>query len=256
MAEEVFAPHDPPVAQDSMTAEDYAQILADLKPRFIHHPRCKELIAGPARRSRLRSRADVLRRSAPPHHGARRVHEGRPRASVPPPSRHMVLGAVRATELVAARVRDRVRQLDGVPPALLRRPGREQLVHLRLRRVDALRAAAGRPADQGGDAEAARGAGRRSSSTRRSASCTPVGGVLCSLPPICTRPCPTRPIGRGSASTSAPSISTISSSTALHRTSMRPARARRCGDFVRASDLEPLPEDVIESYRVVASGAA
>ena len=27
-------------------------------------------------------------------------------------------------------------------------------------------------------------------------------------------------------------------------------------DFVRASDLEPLPEDVIESYRVVASGAA
>jgi hypothetical protein len=28
------------------------------------------------------------------------------------------------------------------------------------------------------------------------------------------------------------------------------------GDFVRASDLEPLPEDVIESYRVVATGAA
>ena len=46
MAEEVFAPHDPPVAQDSMTAEEYAQILADLKPRFIHHPRAKELIPG------------------------------------------------------------------------------------------------------------------------------------------------------------------------------------------------------------------
>jgi hypothetical protein len=46
MAEEVFAPHDAPVAQDSMPAEDYAQILADLKPRFIHHPRCKELIPG------------------------------------------------------------------------------------------------------------------------------------------------------------------------------------------------------------------
>ena len=29
-----------------MTAEDYAKILADLKPRFIHHPRCKELITG------------------------------------------------------------------------------------------------------------------------------------------------------------------------------------------------------------------
>lgn len=46
MSEEAFAPHDPPVAQDSMTAEDYAGILADLKPKFIHNPRCKELIAG------------------------------------------------------------------------------------------------------------------------------------------------------------------------------------------------------------------
>ena len=46
MSEKAFAPHDPPVAEDSMTAEDYAQILADLKPRFIHQPRCKELIAG------------------------------------------------------------------------------------------------------------------------------------------------------------------------------------------------------------------
>lgn len=45
MSEAAFAPHDPPVAQDSMTAEDYAKILADLKPRFIHDPRCKKFIA-------------------------------------------------------------------------------------------------------------------------------------------------------------------------------------------------------------------
>ena len=44
MSEEAFAPHDPPIAQDSMTAEDYAKILADLKPRFIHDPQCKEFI--------------------------------------------------------------------------------------------------------------------------------------------------------------------------------------------------------------------
>jgi hypothetical protein len=44
LSEEAFAPHDPPVAQDSMAAEEYARILADLKPRFIHHPRAKELI--------------------------------------------------------------------------------------------------------------------------------------------------------------------------------------------------------------------
>jgi hypothetical protein len=45
MAEEAFAPHDPPVAQDSMSAEEYARILADLKPRFIHDPQCKKRIA-------------------------------------------------------------------------------------------------------------------------------------------------------------------------------------------------------------------
>ena len=46
MSTEAFAPQDPPIAQDAMAAEAYAAILADLKPRFIHDPRCKELIAG------------------------------------------------------------------------------------------------------------------------------------------------------------------------------------------------------------------
>jgi hypothetical protein len=46
MSSEAFAPHEPPAAQDSMPAEDYAAILADLKPRFIHDPKCKELIRG------------------------------------------------------------------------------------------------------------------------------------------------------------------------------------------------------------------
>jgi hypothetical protein len=44
LSEDAFAPHDPQVAQDHMPAEAYAAILAELKPRFIHHPRAKELI--------------------------------------------------------------------------------------------------------------------------------------------------------------------------------------------------------------------
>jgi hypothetical protein len=43
---EAFAPHEPEVAQETMPAEQYVEILADLKPRFIHHPRAKELIKG------------------------------------------------------------------------------------------------------------------------------------------------------------------------------------------------------------------
>jgi hypothetical protein len=46
LSEEAFAPHHPQVAQNSMPAEEYASILADLKPRFIHHPRAKESIRG------------------------------------------------------------------------------------------------------------------------------------------------------------------------------------------------------------------
>ena len=46
ISERAFAPHDPQIAQESMPAEDYVAILADLKPTFIHHPRAKELIAG------------------------------------------------------------------------------------------------------------------------------------------------------------------------------------------------------------------
>jgi len=46
LSEAAFAPHDPQVAQESMPAERYVEILAELKPTFIHHPRAKELIAG------------------------------------------------------------------------------------------------------------------------------------------------------------------------------------------------------------------
>ena len=46
LSEDAFAPHDPPVAQESMPPEEYAGILADLKPKFIHHPQAKELIRG------------------------------------------------------------------------------------------------------------------------------------------------------------------------------------------------------------------
>jgi hypothetical protein len=46
LSEAAFAPHDPQVAQESMPAERYVEILAELKPKFIHHPRAKEHIAG------------------------------------------------------------------------------------------------------------------------------------------------------------------------------------------------------------------
>ena len=41
---EAFAPLDPKVAQHELPVEQYAAILESLKPKFIHHPRAKEII--------------------------------------------------------------------------------------------------------------------------------------------------------------------------------------------------------------------
>jgi hypothetical protein len=44
LAEAAFPVLDPEHAQDRMSVADYVAVLADLKPRFIHHPRSKELL--------------------------------------------------------------------------------------------------------------------------------------------------------------------------------------------------------------------
>ena len=44
LCEEAFAPHDPRDAQDHLPVESYVKILQELKPRFIHHPDCKQFI--------------------------------------------------------------------------------------------------------------------------------------------------------------------------------------------------------------------
>ena len=44
MIEEAFAPLDPREAQHHLPVEEFAAILAKLKPQFIHHPKSKQLI--------------------------------------------------------------------------------------------------------------------------------------------------------------------------------------------------------------------
>jgi hypothetical protein len=46
MAEEALSPYFPPDAQHHMTGQEYVDVLAKLKPTFINHPRSKELVAG------------------------------------------------------------------------------------------------------------------------------------------------------------------------------------------------------------------
>src|SRR5215831_4903214 len=44
LCEEAFAPYDPQTAQYHLPVERFAAILAELKPKFIHHPTSKQLI--------------------------------------------------------------------------------------------------------------------------------------------------------------------------------------------------------------------
>jgi hypothetical protein len=44
MIQDAFGSLDPLMAQDSMPVEKYVEILAELKPKFIHHPKSKQLI--------------------------------------------------------------------------------------------------------------------------------------------------------------------------------------------------------------------
>ena len=46
MAEQAFHPLNPETAQYNLPVERYAAILAEMKPKFIHHPRSKECLQG------------------------------------------------------------------------------------------------------------------------------------------------------------------------------------------------------------------
>src|SRR5262245_55693820 len=45
LVERAFAPHDPRRIHEILPVQQCVAILAELKPRFIHHPRSKELLA-------------------------------------------------------------------------------------------------------------------------------------------------------------------------------------------------------------------
>ena len=131
-----FAPHDPRRIHEHKTPEEVAEILSKLKPQFIHHPKCKILLAADPRRARLRSRKDLLRCSADAFGLSAELPALGNRLRLPPASRHLVLRADVPAQLVDADLSARPRQLHGFLPALLQRAGPEQLGDLQLLRVE------------------------------------------------------------------------------------------------------------------------
>ena len=170
LSEAAFAPHDPQVAQESMPAERYVEILAELKPRFIHHPRAKELIAGllsdlgcdidrtyfDVPRLRTMAHGEYLKAGL-----AYQFHPHRDTWFSAPMQQLNWWLPVYDVES---------RELDGLPPAVLRQAGAQQLRRLRLRRVEQDRPPGRRQAGQEGDPQAAASPRSRSSSSPMSAS--------------------------------------------------------------------------------------
>ncbi len=61
---EAFGAMDPQTAQFDMPVEDFAALLAELKPKFIHHPESKELIRALLASFGCDLERDLLRRSS------------------------------------------------------------------------------------------------------------------------------------------------------------------------------------------------
>ena len=60
---EAFGPIDPQTAQYDMPVEDFAALLAELKPKFIHHPESKQRIKALLSVVRCDLERNLLRRS-------------------------------------------------------------------------------------------------------------------------------------------------------------------------------------------------
>ena len=255
MAEEAFAPHDPPVAQDSMSAEEYARILADLKPRFIHDPRCKKRIA-----EMLSGLGCDLERT----------YFDVPRLRTMAHGEFMKVGLAlqfhphRDTWFSAPYA-----QLNWWLPVYEIESDNSMAFHPRYFDTPVENSSSIYDYEEWTRTGRQQAAQQVKEETRRQPEAleeleldpqirivTPVGGVLVfsaahlhsTVPNTTDRTrfsIDFRTVNLDDLleQRSAPNVDAACTGTTL-------------GDFVRASDLEPLPEDVIESYRVVATGAA
>ena len=74
---DAFGSLDPRTAQYDMPVEDFAAVLAELKPKFIHHPVSKELIKSLLASFGCDARPDLLRRAAHAYFDVRRLSDVR-----------------------------------------------------------------------------------------------------------------------------------------------------------------------------------
>ena len=248
MIEEAFAPHEPMTAQFDLPVERWVEIFGPLKPRFIHHPETRRLLREVLVDARLRPGRPAPRRPAAARRHQRQLPDGGRGVRAPDAPRHLVERTAGAAELVDAAVPLRVRQLDGLPPAVLGHGRREPLRGVQLLRVERRRTRGGGQAHHAGHPQAAAPAGgpapRPADPLRRAA--RRARRLLAAH--SCTRRSPTPPAAAASASTSAPSACRdLEAGLSAPNVDSHPL-GTSLRDFRRASDDAEMPAEVVAKY--------
>ena len=132
MVEKAFAPLDPRTRSSTFPSREYVGDPGEAEARLHPPSGIEELHSRDPERLRMRPREDLFRRAAPAHGLLRQLPLGRAGLRIPPPPRHVVLGAALPAQLVAPGLRHRAGQLHGVPPALLGEPVANRLAQLQL----------------------------------------------------------------------------------------------------------------------------
>src|SRR6266516_890493 len=144
---DAFGARDPELAQHEMPVEDYAALLAVLKPKFIHHPRAKEAIRGILRELRCdltKTYFDVprMRTATSENYLTSGI------AYAFHPHRDTWYCAALPDQLVAADFRHPAVQRDGLPSTVLESTGAQRIPPVQLRRGEPHEPAGGRQAHQ------------------------------------------------------------------------------------------------------------
>ena len=136
MIEDAFGSINPQTAQHEMPVEDFAGLLAELKPKFIHHPESKRRLQELLSESRLRQGQNLFRRPKDAHVDIQRLPELRHLVCVPRPPRYLVLRAVLSIELVDTDLPGGARECHGVSSEVLEQSCTQRLAPLQLLRVE------------------------------------------------------------------------------------------------------------------------
>ncbi len=249
LIQDAFGSLDPRTAQHSLPVEEYAAILAKLKPYFIHHPKSKQLLLSVLAEAGCdldKTYFDVPKMRSSTSGGY--LTSGIAYAWHPHRDTWYSAPSCQVNWWIPI-LRNRIRQCDGIPPAILERAGSKQL-----RRIQPVRGEQerswwyGRHLCQGGSAPAAQVRSIPSNEIPKFGSFVLSAESSYSRERRCTRACRTPPDGPDSALIFAPFTWTTWRPNGERRISTPHVPERRWVNSCAPRIAPAFPEEVLSLY--------